>query len=919
MLITCLEVNMEILKRHALNNIWCEPNQDSQNIFQVDRITPQRGVLNKTPVMWGSITLPKQSYSSRFFYHVYQIGKLSNIVLNIKMIPSKWYSATEICNLNKEVIDVYFDNGCMIPRDLVFLMMLPNGNFIMAIEIVPNLDFGIESIIDNDTGELIIRNITLDNHSPIIRFYNNGRFYTPEFLASGANTQDPIKATGKSISFLSDYNLFAAEKTKIKNTTNNVGKSLYWINGYIVNEPLVYSTTFVGEHHYYLWDSSIKSIDFIPVKDLVSFTSTVDLNVRKFVCMLNNNYDTIDYHDDVDFYLVNKIGNQYKGVLVPRNISNNVRQVTHNSYAIRSDLLLNLSNDHSFLKDFDNCQIMAVVRQGGFKRGLVHQSNRINELYRLSRADILQAISGVNALVPEWEAAKLEASDYTTIMRSKIKDITMPMLKSAYGYNAASLYMEKASHDLGVGDLPTSVNLPLGFTVPDAYGLGHRAVFCYDVNGLLIDYYQDYETVETMLIKKPLASVTKHVEVYHGDIDESANVIYTNKQFASVDLASWGFRVYGIPIDDDGDVIGKWLDITDSKYYIYYPDGFGGNGIPTIVWNNTLLNQYKIYPAIKLNKYVVCQKFKVSSLTNYRGYHIASIHSVKSFDGVDKSETPSIAPGQLDVFLNGYSLIKDIDYFIDWPNVYICRVSNHRDNPLEDEIIVRMRGYCDKATMLPNNFRDTGFLQGSIASVDDEFDIRNDRNSRIIIGGKVYSREKVAFAEEKNETSTIQDGLPFGVSDHWSSVEAYLDINSLDYKEESLDIDKRVEAYLTPRIKTTVPEYNFIITERWQVISPFLSSIINSIKQFNFLSDPKDIKIGAFNKAEIEVTLANYMHLLKVDPCINNPNSDYVLYLPHQYSNTISVTQAQYALLQYLIDEYLNNMVDLTPYLTIGN
>ena len=56
---------MEILKRHALNNIWCEPNQDSQNIFQVDRITPQRGVLNKTPVMWGSITLPKQSYSSR--------------------------------------------------------------------------------------------------------------------------------------------------------------------------------------------------------------------------------------------------------------------------------------------------------------------------------------------------------------------------------------------------------------------------------------------------------------------------------------------------------------------------------------------------------------------------------------------------------------------------------------------------------------------------------------------------------------------------------------------------------------------------------------------------------------------------------------------------------------------------------------
>ena len=910
---------MEILKRHALSNIWCEPNQDSQNIFQVDRITPQRGVLNKAPVMWSSITLPKQSYSSRFFYHVYQIGKLSNIVLNIKMTVSKWYSATEICNLNKEVIDVYFDNGCTIPRDLVFLMMLPNGNFIMAIEIVPELDFGKEDIISEETGEVITRPIILDNHNPIIRFYNNGRFYTADFLSSGANVAEPIKATGKSISFLSDYNSFVNEKTKIKNSMNGKGKYLYWVNGYIVNEPQVYTTAFNGQYHYYIWDSSIKLIDFIPVKELVSFTSKLDINVRKFVCMLNTDYRTIDYHDDVDFYLITRNGNQYKGVLVPRNDIKNVRQLTHNSYSIRSDILHNLSNAHPFLKDFDNCQLMAVVRQGGFTRGLIHQSNRINELYRLDRNEILQAISGVNSLVPEWEAANLESSSYVTIMRSKIKDITKPMLKDAYGYNAASLYMEKASHDLGVGDLPTSVNLPLAFTIPDAYGLGHRAVFCYDSSGLLIDYYQDYETVETMLIKKELASVTKHVEVYHGDLSETANVIYTNKQFASVDLAEWGFRVYGIPIDATGDVIGDWFDITDSKYYDYHPNGYVGNNTPTIVWNNTLLNQYKIYPAIKLNKYVICQKFKISNFNHYRGYHSATINSVKSFDGVDRSETPSIAPGQLDVFLNGYSLIQDIDYFIDWPTIYISRISNNRDNPIDDEILVRMRGFCDKETMLPNNTRDSGFLQGSIASVDNEFDIRNDRNNRIIVGGKVYSRENIAFAEESNETSTLQDGLPFAVTDHWGSVETYLNVNSLDYKEKSLAIDRRVEAYLTPRVKTNVPENNFIITERWGVISPFLSSIINSIKNFSFLSDPKDIKTGAFNKAEIEVTLANYMHLLKVDPCIKNPNGDYILYLPHQYTNPISVTQEQYALLQYLVDEYLNNMVDLTPYLTIGN
>lgn len=909
---------MEILKRHALENIWCEPNQDSQNIFQVDRITPQRGVLNKTPVMWGAVTLPKQSYGNRFFYHVYQIGKLSNIVLNIRMTVNTWYSATEICNLNKEVIDAYFENGCMIPRDLVYLMMLPNGNFIMAIEIVPAIDFGTEDVTHEETGAMYNRRIILDYHNPIIRFYNNGRFVTPEFIASGANTAQPIKAIGKQLNTLNDYNTFTSEKQKIKTMMNNIGKYLYWIDGYIVNEPKAYSTGFMGQHHYYIWDSSIKLIDFVPVKDLISFTSKVDVNVRKYACVLNTAYNTIDYQDDVDFYLVNKQGSAYKGVIVPRNLVKNVRQLTHNAYSISSDVLQALSNAHPFLKDFTNCQLMVIVRQGGFKRGLIHQSNRINELYRLGRAEVLEAMAGVNSLVPEWEAANLESSSYATIMRSKIKEITLPMLKSAYGYNAANLYMEKASHDVKNMDLPTSVTLGLGFTISDVFGFGHRAVFCYDENGLLKDYYQDNETTETLLIKKELASTTKHVEVYHADIADSDNVIYTNQQFASPDLKDWGFRVYAVPINAAKEVIGDWMDITGGKYYDYYPDGYKGNGVPTIVWNNSLLNQYKLYPAIKLNKYVTCQKFKVSALNQYRGYHYATVNTIKSFDGVDKSATPTIAPGQLDVFLNGHSLIEGIDYFLDWPTIYICKVSDKRDQPLEDEIMVRMRGFCDKDTMLPNNFRDIGFLKGSIASVDGEFDIRNDRNSRIIIGGKVYSREKVAFAEETKETSTIQDGLPFAVSDHWGSVETYLNVNSLDYKAESLAIDKRVEAYLTPRVKTTIPEYNFIVVERWEVISPFLSSILNDIKTFGFLSNPSDIKLGAFNKAEIEVTLANYMHLLKVDPCVRNPNGDYLLFLPHQYSNTISVTQAQYALLQYLIDEYLNNMVDLTPYLTIG-
>lgn len=902
---------MDILKRHAIDNIWCEPNQDSQNIFQVDRLTAERGVLNKAPVIWNSVKMPKESGISRFFYHLYQIGKLDNSVLNINMVTNKWYSATEICNLNKEVVDVYFDNGCMIPRDIVYLMVLPNSNFIMAIEILPNLDMGKETVVSTTSGEMYERSISLDFHNPIIRFYNNGRFSTPEFIGSGSNITNPIRAIGKYVSYMNDFNSLRSDITSIKNTMNNKGKYLYWMDGYIVNEPTVYNTSFGNKYHYFIWDSSIKNIDFIPISELVSFTSKVDMNTRKYACVLNTDYKTIDYQDDIDFYLVKKTGSNYKGVLIPRLNRKNIRQITHNAYSIRSDVLNDLSNSHKDLKDFNNLHIMAIVRQGGFKRGLVHQKNRINELYRLPRNQILEALSGVNSLVPEWKAENLESSAYTTIMRSSVKEINETMLKEAYGYNASNLYLEKSSHDIVSNDLPYGVNLPLGFAQYDSFGQGNRAVFCYDSNGLLLGYYQDKETVETLILSSQYRLITKHIEAYHAEVSSSDNVIYTNSTYTSPQLKEWGFRVYAIQRDNNGNIIGKWKDITNTNFYSFNKD------TNTINFNNSLLSQSKLLTAIKLNKYVTVQEFKTDDIRFYRGYHSVTISTEKSFDGTIKDGVDTIPPGQLDVFLNGYSLIEGLDYFIKWPTIYISRISSKRNTPTEDKILVRMRGFCDKSTMQPTNFRDIGFLEGSIASVNNRFDVRNDRNSRIIIGGKIYSRNNVAFAEESTETSGIQDGLPYAVSDHWGNTESYLNISSLDYREESLDIDKRVGDYLTSRLKTTVPEHNFIIVERWEVISLFISSIINDIKNNGFLIDY--VRTGAYDKLQIETLLSNYMHLLNVDPCVLNPNSDFILFLPHQYNYTLSVSQDQYALLEYLIKEYLNNLIDLTPYLTIGN
>ena len=124
------------LIKHAIDNVWCNPDQDNQLIFKAFRITKDLGVLNRFKLMQREVLLP---YSSKYF-HVYQIGQLHPRVLGLftqgpDWVVEQWRSFKDASNILKIIISVYTAKGVMLPLSKCFYMFTKERDLVFAIEI----------------------------------------------------------------------------------------------------------------------------------------------------------------------------------------------------------------------------------------------------------------------------------------------------------------------------------------------------------------------------------------------------------------------------------------------------------------------------------------------------------------------------------------------------------------------------------------------------------------------------------------------------------------------------------------------------------------------------------------------------------------------------------------------------------------
>lgn len=268
--------------------------------------------------------------------------------------------------------------------------------------------------------------------------------------------------------------------------------------------------------------------------------------------------------------------------------------------------------------------------------------------------------------------------------------------------------------------------------------------------------------------------------------------------------------------------------------------------------------------------------------------------------------------GVIDVFMNGFSLVRDLDYFVEDNQITIIK---RPDTSPEDTVIwVRGYGVCDPNAMVTDTPREFDFVKGGILSINGIYNIRNDRNIRTVVSGRVKLRDEVRFAEDMSGALTA-DGRPYAINDYAVAVENFTSAKFIPYRAQAIDLDNRVMDYLTARLTETTVLHPIIEVEKWDVFSPFLSRIIHALMGGFLGAGELD---GVYTDAQVDTWISAYLPLLAVDPCLRNIDLRYVLILAHPYHTLVSVTSSQYRFLQYLINRFLLGRVDLTPTVIIG-
>src|SRR5690554_5533839 len=121
----------EYLIQHALEHVWCNPEQDRQLIYKLARLTPKYGVRLSVNLFYERLRLP----DPQAHYHLYQLGQVIPQRLGLPLKPRQWMSLAELANQHLLHTDLYLSNGIQFPRFDTHVWLTPGRNLIVAVKI----------------------------------------------------------------------------------------------------------------------------------------------------------------------------------------------------------------------------------------------------------------------------------------------------------------------------------------------------------------------------------------------------------------------------------------------------------------------------------------------------------------------------------------------------------------------------------------------------------------------------------------------------------------------------------------------------------------------------------------------------------------------------------------------------------------
>lgn len=817
-----MPTSSEFLVDHAYRSVWCSPGQDRQYIVAPTRNGPAWGVLGDIKVGMRSYPLP----TTTEWYHVFVIGDLPPNIVGMSERRDAWISVQAHCNSTSLLVDLYLNNGKHLPTSRAYFLFTRNGCLLIAFKHTP-------LIADLGKEQLFIR-------------WRSNAWFDREDAPVGYNAGIVIEGM-----VYSDQSQFTAFQSRWRAKRDSVvGGALAYVNGYRVKDINI-GTCVLGDHLEYVYDASIKQILEIPVVDLLAFDSIRDTK-GKFLLPRPGLGTTIDYCDDVDVFLLNyQLPQKFIGLYYHQNQPDAVRNVTHRDFSICSTYLRGYVDNTPTWSWSQDLRVEVVVRHSGWQRQLVDEHSRIKELFKLSEPDRLDVMVGEDSLVSVWDAAALENSGYIKLMDKLYGEITRPEVRDAYGYNAISKL---------VGNTPQKVVGPSAWITLPINSTPRSTVFEYDGEGRLIDWHNHSNSYQYPV----RSNLCKYVESYSGHGGVGHFTEYDRLESTLEANADYRFYMCDTFNSNSGNA---WVDVTNEDGLFVLNNG-------TIRW---LVDQSRYLTAVRSDVDFLCYTLDL----NYKDDLITlTVRSEDVMAGlVPVSGVMEIPPGELDIMLNGWDLIEDIDYYVEWPQ--ICIINKTKLVPGDvQRVVVRGRGFCD-VNLQRDKSTDVGFVSYGKLSHNARFNLRDDRVCRISIGGSLFTQDEVAFSEDGVVVSpfAILNGSPYKVT---HPIIPMLDVTSVDtYTLRGISelIDKEVSDYLSIKLPEVVEGTPSPAPAWYTVFSPLCSKLIYDML-LGIL--PMDEFSGEYSDQYVRERLRGYDWILPYDPAIRGVNENYVVIHPHQ-------------------------------------
>lgn len=858
-------MSKDYLVGHAVKNAWCNPHQDLQVILQPARISFPSGVRRSVDHSWSTIPLP----TPNDVYHVYQIGQVSPSALGLTPGRMVWRNITDVMNHEKLIADLYTVNGVHLNRSLCWVVYTEERNLLLAVQDQPKI-------------------ANLVREPLYFRLYSNAYF---DSVRSRAETQ---AITTKSIIITSATDALNMQ-SEYRMMREKHGLTMLFHNGYLVDDILP-TRVAVGDVLEYVYDSTVKQVVELDIRDLQYFDSVLDQKAKYLLhyAQAQVRGEMIDYRDDIDVYLVRKYDRgtvrAYEGVYYHKNADDAFRQLTHRDYSLTVPYVNAHVQAHPKWTSASELTVRLHIRDAGYARPLIHEHSRIRELYKLPDADIVRAMHGIDSTVDVWKAANLEKSDYVRVMDSTYGQLTRPMVQSAYGYNAVSLLAGNSPLQVKNVHGRRQVSLP--------HGLQQDAtMYEYDSQGVLLGHYIHVSGPEYVPQNRTCALV-------EGIVGRGSYRTSTAFNFQDIVINPLlNYRFYVCPRRAGVPDHTQWADVTGdaSKYMIV-------NG--HVQW---FVDPTRWFVAVRSDEQFLAYS---RTLTPKNGLLRFSIDGDSVYPDTIEHGIFYIPVGKFDLWLNGRALIENLDYVVRWPEIVVCNKRYLVPGDAQ-QITVRGTGFCNK-DLSRDPPLENGFVKFGLLSRNRRYDIRDDKVQRIVIDGRTYHRSVLKFAEDHQgvTVSDQPDGSPYIIENVIVPLRDLGRDDDYDYLKRSLDVDHAVSDYLTMRLPEPVIDDPVLVpTQKYAIYSPFASAIMHDL--INNVIDTRDFQ-GYYSDRQLRERLSEYEDLLPYDPVFRESlDLRYISIHPHNLQVEVVLDIYQWRMLSRAIRIYLDNRVDINRFTSI--